>query len=309
MGKTVTSCGTDSGKRRGPWGRVVVCGLLLCGALVVAGCNDNRQEVTVTVPDKISSVPVEKWRRLAAKKIYFGHQSVGDNIVQGLREILVDHPEIGLNVPEKPQLTIPAVPMFMHAYVGQNEHPDSKNADFADTVANKLGGKVDMAFYKYCFVDVDRTSDVPKLFGQYRETMRQLAAKDPQVLFVHFTLPLMTVQTGWKARVKELLGRPIGGYDDNVRRNQFNDLLRKEYGGKAPVFDLARIESTHANGSRMVFRYLGGEYESLAPEYTRDGGHLNSAGRRLVAQELLLFLADQMTDEGAGTKSGAKTSK
>ena len=33
-------------------------------------------------------------------------------------------------------------------------------------------------------------------------------------------------------------------------------------------------------------------YYSMAPEYTTDGGHLNETGRKRVAEQLLIFLAN-----------------
>jgi lysophospholipase L1-like esterase len=67
-------------------------------------------------------------------------------------------------------------------------------------------------------------------------------------------------------------------------------LLRKNYEGKEPVFDLARIESTRPDGTRETFTQDGKTYYALVPAYTKDGGHLNKLGRKKVAEQLLLLL-------------------
>jgi lysophospholipase L1-like esterase len=54
---------------------------------------------------------------------------------------------------------------------------------------------------------------------------------------------------------------------------------------------MAAVESTYPDGRPCTFRVAGRTYESLVPEYTTDGGHLNERGRRAVAAQLLVFLA------------------
>ncbi|MBW2608023.1 MAG: hypothetical protein JRD05_10355 [Deltaproteobacteria bacterium] len=68
-------------------------------------------------------------------------------------------------------------------------------------------------------------------------------------------------------------------------------MLRKEYDGKEPVFDIAKIESTFPNGTRCSFTKDGKTYYSMVPEYTYDSGHLNETGRKKVAEQLLILLA------------------
>jgi hypothetical protein len=68
-------------------------------------------------------------------------------------------------------------------------------------------------------------------------------------------------------------------------------MLRKEYTGKEPIFDLAALESTNPDGTRLSFTQNGKTAYALVPTYTTDGGHLNEQGRKLVAEQLLIFLA------------------
>jgi hypothetical protein len=156
---------------------------------------------------------------------------------------------------------------------------------------NGLGEKADIGFFKLCFVDIYAATDVQKVFGEYRSSMAELRKNNPKVTFVHVTTPLTIVQSGWKAFVKKIIWRSIDGYQDNIQREAFNELLRKEYKGNEPIFDLAMIESTLPDGRRAMFTKDGKAYPCLVPEYTNDGGHLNEKGRKIVAEQLLIFLA------------------
>jgi hypothetical protein len=118
-----------------------------------------------------------------------------------------------------------------------------------------------------------------------------LRAKHPATTFVHVTLPLTEEQGGAKALAKRLLGRAPGGTIENVRREEYNTLLRRAYAGREPLFDLARIESTAPDGSAVKVRWNGREAPALAAVYTDDGGHLNAAGRLRAARELVSVLA------------------
>jgi hypothetical protein len=86
----------------------------------------------------------------------------------------------------------------------------------------------------------------------------------------------------------------VRGYQDNHVRAGYNDLLHHEYGGKEPIFDLAALESTGPDRKTHTVRMGGERHPVLVPEYTDDGGHLNALGQRVVAEQLLLFLADEI---------------
>src|SRR6185437_6302983 len=134
-------------------------------------------------------------------------------------------------------------------------------------------------------------TDAPALFARYQETIAELRARNPQTTFVHVTLPLTTAQTGWKALAKRLLGRAPYGTIENVRREQYNALLRRAYAGREPLFDLARVESTAPDGTLVTVAWEGSTAPAMARDYTDDGGHLNARGRDLAARELVRVLA------------------
>ena len=118
-----------------------------------------------------------------------------------------------------------------------------------------------------------------------------MRAANPRTTFVHVTLPLTTAQSGWKALAKRLVGRAPYGTIENVRREQYNALMRRAYAGREPLFDLARIESTAPDGSAVTVAWDGTVAPAMAAAYTDDGGHLNEKGRLVAARALLAVLA------------------
>jgi hypothetical protein len=66
--------------------------------------------------------------------------------------------------------------------------------------------------------------------------------------------------------------------------------MREKYKGREPFFDLAEIQSTFPNGQRSTFTANGKTYYHMVKDYTQDGTHLSETGRKIVAEQLLLFL-------------------
>ena len=56
-------------------------------------------EETTQFPS-IKDVPNSAWEKLSQKKIFFGHQSVGFNIIDGLKDLMKENPQIKLNIVE-----------------------------------------------------------------------------------------------------------------------------------------------------------------------------------------------------------------
>jgi hypothetical protein len=238
----------------------------------------------------LGQVPEAAWQGLAAKRIFFGHQSVGANIMEGVADVVRDEPRIGLRVGVGAG-ALAGGGCFAHGPVGRNGDPGLKTDDFARLIEGPLRGRVDVAFHKYCYVDISENTDVAALFDHYRTTMARLRAEFPGVVFVHVTTPLVRVESGPRAALKRLLGRTPGRYGANFARERFNDLMRDAYRGREPLFDLATIESTAPDGRRETIRFGNRSGHALVPAYTADGSHLNEVGRRRVAEELLVFLA------------------
>ena len=230
----------------------------------------------------LGDVTPAQWAALSARPVFFGHQSVGVNIVAGLADVLAAHPEITIALHESKVPAAMTRPGFYHAAVGRNYFPAEKSAEFAEIAgAMKAAGSVGMV--KYCFVDVENTTDMDRLFATYQQDIDRLRAANRGLAIVHVTMPLFTDQgtfNYWK--------RKIRGYPNERARNhlrhRFNALLRGAYEGREPVFDLAALESRRPDGSRFAFRYAGETVDALAPEYTDDGGHLNEVARQTHGQ-------------------------
>lgn len=239
--------------------------------------------------EELTGVSQQNWDKLAGKKIYFGHQSVGFNIIDGITAITQELPNIELNIQETKDLSSFNKPIFAHSKAGKNSNPISKCDDFKKIIESGIGNKVDMAFFKFCYVDFDSETDIPALFKYYTNTMSQLQAEYPRVKFIHFTVPLKTAPSGIKTMLKKLLGRRDD--DGNMQRNRFNQLLREKYAKQNTLFDLAYYESIYPDNQKPVSdTYLSG---SLLVAYTDDGGHLNDTGKKIIAKRLLLFLQSE----------------
>ena len=248
-------------------------------------------EKTTPLPS-IKDVPASVWEKLAQKKIYFGHQSVGYNIIDGIKDLMKEYPQIRLNIVETTDPADFKAGIFAHSRVGKNTDPKSKVNEFVKFVENGIGNKADIAFFKLCYIDITELTGIKEVFKNYKSSLAQLKKKNPKTIFIHLTTPLTRRQTGIKTWIKNIIGRPIGGVDDNIKRNELNELLRNEYSGKEPIFDLAAVESTYPDGTKMSFEKEGKTIYALVPEYTYDGGHLNEKGRKIVAEQLLLLLAN-----------------
>jgi hypothetical protein len=233
------------------------------------------------------NIPESVWHKLDEKKIYFGHQSVGQNIIEGLEYIKRDNPQIKLKIVTISNASELSGPMFAHSSLGENADPHSKMQAFSDYLEKGIGNNADIAFFKFCYVDITASSDIEKLFTEYKTTMDHLKKRYPRTQFIHATVPLTVSQTTLKSLIKRVLGRK----DNNIKRNRFNEMLRQEYDGNETLFDIAKVESTYPDGSRSSFVQGVGTYYSLVPDYTDDGSHLNEQGKRAVAQELLTLFA------------------
>jgi hypothetical protein len=226
---------------------------------------------------------------LSRRSIYFGHQSVGMNLVEGIRDLAAQE-GVPLRIVEVQGAAAGAPGTFAHGFLAENGNPRLKLQSFERALGTGPA-PVDVAFLKFCFVDVVDRTDAKALFEHYQATLRGLQAKHARTTFVHVTVPLTSVQAGWKAAVKSLLGRAPYGYLENARREEFNALLRAAYQGHEPLFDLARVESTAPDGGLATAVVNGRPVPALVPSYTDDGGHLSGVGRRRVARELIRFLA------------------
>lgn len=263
--------------------RIVLVGFLL---LIGLSCNRNQPSKVVHLMLTDSQIA-----NLSTKRILFGHQSVGGNIVRGLSDLEGQYPALHLKTNNIDNRQPTATAGLFEFHVGANGDPASKDAAFSEMLDRTPDGISTIALYKYCFVDIIDTSDVKQIFETFQHNVLNLQTKHPQTTFVIVTVPLTTVEPWWKAKIKRILGRQTMR-DANLKRNQFNELLRHTYQGKLPIFDLAEAESTKLDGSRAQVTVSGYNVYVLAPEYASDTGHLNELGRRVTAAKLLAALVN-----------------
>lgn len=240
---------------------------------------------------------------LAGSRVFFGHQSVGDNILDGVRDLAqkagvalrVEVVEVGGEAPEGPGL--------FHARVGVNLDPDSKLAAFSSALEAAGEPGYDLAVLKFCYVDLDdesREQQPQALFSRYLDGMGAIEKAHPQLRVLNSTMPLVAEPPGRKTRLKRLLGMSVETDAENVRRNEYNRLVRERYTGSS-LLDIARAEATDVDGRPVVFEHSGQPMEMLVPAFTTDGGHLNDAGQERVAAAFIHRLAEALRERRAGT--------
>jgi hypothetical protein len=256
---------------------------------VIMSCGEER--VTEEPVYDIAPVLTEQvWGELSSRRVFFGHQSVGANILEGVSDLLTDASADFRVVSAVDSHAGSAPGELIEARIGENGDPVSKLRDFREILDSGVGQSVDVALMKFCYLDFGPQTDVTEVFESYRQEIRRLRERFPDLTLVHVTAPLTTGEPAARYWLKRALGKPTQR-GVNAKRSQFNELLRSEYAGTAPVFDLARIESTRADGSRFYHRVGGDSVYALAPDWTDDGGHLNQMGRRLAAAQLLSVIA------------------
>lgn len=261
--------------------------LVLC-AVAAAACRGGESATTMEQPVlTFDQVTADQWNRLAGQRIFFGHQSVGSNILDGIRDIMASNSNVRLNIVDASNVSDMTAPGFYHAPVGKNGEPATKLADFRRRVPAVADSGI--ALMKYCYVDVALNTDAKKLFEEYRQNVDAIRAENPNLTIVHMTLPLLT-DAGTLRHVAAIArGKPTGR-QLNLIRHQYNELLRTTYGSREPLFDLASLEATQSNGEMKLVSYKGARFPALAQEWTYDGGHLNEAGRRRIAEAFLATL-------------------
>ena len=257
--------------------------------LILIGCKEKAMDPTAAAYQRLQGVPQEKWDTLAEKKIYFGHQSVGRNILDGLATVLEKHPSIRLEVRETTDAADFEGPVFAHSPIGRNRDPKGKIDSFREILDSGIGEKADIAFFKLCYVDIERATDVADLVDYYDGALAELRGQYPDLTVIPVTGPLTNAAPGVKPLVKRILGMGPAIKADNIRRNAFNDHIRRKY--SSLLWDLADAEATTPEGAKVTFEEGGRAFQLLNKAYTGDGGHLNAIGSQIVAIDLLLRLA------------------
>ncbi len=236
-------------------------------ALVVA--------LTAVQGNVASAIATADLTAVAHTRVFFGHQSVGMNVLGAVPGVYADN---GVSAPLIEQGRTEPGPnggFIAHQFIGENGKPLLKLEDFDRTMRGGMGRQVDVALMKFCYVDMTTSTDVDALFARYRDTMGALERDFPNATFIHVTMPLTTEP---------------GAQAENVARERLNALIRGEYAGRH-LFDLAAIESTKPDGTRVSGRYDNQGYFALYDGYASDMGHLNAVGSKIAAAAFLEAIA------------------
>ena len=88
--------------------------------------------------------------------------------------------------------------------------------------------------------------------------------------FLHLTVPL-TTEPGLKTKLKSVVGRGLTRPCGQCRaREQYNTLIRAEYGATGRLVDVAALESTRPDGSRVSGEVDGAPYFALFDGFASD---------------------------------------
>ena len=218
-------------------------------------------------------------------RAFFGHQSVGNNILDGIRRIYPNAKIIAYD----PLNTGDQQHGLFHKKIGRNGNPRSKVSEFVECL-RKPATPFDVALMKFCYADINAETDVKSVFEDYQVAIDTLSSDIPGTRILHCTVPLRTVRLGARSIVKRALARPVTAIEDNRRREALNDLIRSTFCGSGSVFDLAALESTSPDGSKCATRYRSTRIPTLDPQYSNDGGHLNSKGQTHVARRFVQLI-------------------
>jgi hypothetical protein len=238
----------------------------------------------------VSDVSAADLAKVSRTRVFFGHQSVGMNILGGLPGVFSAKGVQAPPIEHRRTATDTAGGFIAETLIGENGDPVGKIKDFDAVIRGGLGRHVDVAVLKLCYIDVVPGTDVDAVFTTYRDTMGALEKDFPDVTFVKATVPL-TTQPALLAKFKQRLrGNDAYGAAANSARERLNELIRKEYRG-GRLFDVAAMESTAPDGARVSGRSEGRPYFALFDGYAADPGHLNADGSRRAAVAFLAAVA------------------
>ncbi|MBI2892651.1 MAG: hypothetical protein HYY06_03805 [Deltaproteobacteria bacterium] len=197
---------------------------------------------------------------LAKRRVFWGHQSVGANVLEGARALGFDFAEVSRGSDY-------ARVAWGEAGVEENGDPERKIASFGAYLEDQgIGRRVEAAGFKFCWIDFEEDTDVADLLGDYEEKMGELARSHPRVRFLHVTPPLTTDEP-----------------EKNLVRWRYGREMIRRFANRGVVLDLASVISTGADGRACESRRA----RRLCPAWSSDNGHLNDEGSRRAAKAFL----------------------
>jgi hypothetical protein len=280
---------------RRPLAAVVALAALVLALTAVMADRWNKEKSLPIQGNVASAIATEDLTAVARTRVFFGHRSIGMNVLDAVPGVYADN---GVSAPPIERGRTEPGPnggFITHQWIGENYKPLLKLEEFDRTMRGGMGRQVDVALMKFCSVDITSSTDVDALFARYRDTLAALERDFPNVTFIHVTVPLVTDRqdliSKLKTRLKTVLGRSdVNHQPANVARERLNALTRSEYAGRH-LFDLAAIESTRPDGTRVSGRYDNQGYFALYDGYASDNIHLNAVGSKIAATAFLETIA------------------
>ena len=263
--------------------------LIFFGLVMITSCSDGDETITQNTTNsmkELSSITEADLQTLSSKKIYFAHMSVGYNILEGVQMIADENSSINFRIVETRDKSAFSKPVLAHSRIGENSQPKYKMDDFIKVLDSGIGDSADVAFLKFCYVDIDRDTDIEEMFASYIKMTETIQQKYPDLTLLHLTVPLVVKPRDWKGKINKYLMR-----DRNIKRNQINSMYRNHF-NESELFDVALYETILPEGERYHYRIWGKKVYVLRPELTYDGGHLNETGSRLIGEQLIIKLAE-----------------
>lgn len=252
--------------------------------LTELGCGSHLDNERTDQKGDRLAVPHGTWARVSAIRTLFAHQSVGSNLLDGVRDLREREGSTTLPIVEVGKTAVPDGPVLAHLYVGHNGDPMSKIHGFRQALENGLGDTLDVAALKFCFWDIQKDTDIERVFEAYSQTIDDMRTRFPRITFVHVTVPLFTRDGDWRAGVRRLFSMDVPRTLDNARRHALSERIRARYSGREPIFDLESFEAAPD-------REEGG-VPYLRSSYTYDGGHLNGLARVAGAATFLNVIVE-----------------
>jgi hypothetical protein len=206
------------------------------------------------------ALSLEARAALAGRRLFWGHQSVGDNLIAGSASL--GYGWSGVWSGSDYDGT-----HWGHGTVEDNGDPWRKIRSFGSFLRDAgIGARVDAAAFKFCWIDFEPDTDVDALVDAYDAALADLSNDYPAVRFLHVTTPLTSDDA-----------------ERNAVRWRYGRRLIDEHSASGVVLDLAAIESTDSNGQPCT---LGGA-RRLCDEWRDDEGHMNDRGSAHAAKAFL----------------------
>jgi hypothetical protein len=260
--------------------KISACASIALAALLVAGCGDAAKGAVVDPPSRIvghasfDPGPVSDAAIAAAAglKVYFEHASVGGNVCDGI-DALASQAGSRYSSGRSSGDAAAAGAWFadqagLFDNARGNPGASAKVDIFVASMSTTLAGAVDVATFKFCFID--SPSDAAALFASVKSAVEGLEAAHPKVAFVWWTMPIEV--------------------SANAERQAYNDAVRAYCAANDKwLLDIADLESHDDSGAAVVDPASGDEL--LYAGYTSDGGHLNGVGAEKLAKAYWSLLA------------------